>query len=526
MAVTNFTSDVGYPVLAIRGYGQNNPGGISTTIPNPAVRIEASRGTNTVPTAMLANQNLGGITIGGFDGINWPSDQATTYNLLNWFAAENMTNNGSTATYQAGSGFGIFVQPNWTRPGINATRQRFLFTNWATTSSTGPTQLNMVIGSGTDGTAPTMTMVDGTTYTGYGRTNFGVNNAQTGFFGVPSTDTAPDNNTLTGTNVINIISGRRSGVSGRRNQVQINDSLGGLFWRSQSANNSTGNGNQNIGLVGTAIETQTAGAQGARLTVSTVNTGTTSFGVRMAIDDRLMTYNANQHQFSNGGSTAIPLTFTTSTWNSSIDSQTFGNTAGTVNMLTMNTTLNEYRNTSHKFTERTGSFTALNLTTSSAVFGSGVVISGYKKAYGDFFNTATVTVGLNTGTAIALTAGTVANCSIQSSDQILISQAGDYNLQFSIQIDNADNAERNFWVWLRKNGADIAQSATKYTILKNSDQVACLTFNITSNGTDYFQIMGAVDDALVTLQAAAANSQGFPTPAIPSVIVNLIPIGA
>jgi hypothetical protein len=120
----------------------------------------------------------------------------------------------------------------------------------------------------------------------------------------------------------------------------------------------------------------------------------------------------------------------------------------------------------------------------------------------------------------------VANCSIQSSDQILISQAGDYNLQFSIQIDNADNAERNFWVWLRKNGADVAQSATKYTIVRSGDQVAALTFNVTSNGSDYYQIMGAVDNALVTLVGSAANSQGFPSPAIPSVIVNLIPIGA
>jgi hypothetical protein len=284
---------------------------------------------------------------------------------MNWFATEDMTNDGSTSTYRAGSGFGIFVQPAWTRPGINATRQRFLFTNWATTSSTGPTQLNLSIGSGADGANPTMTMVDGTTYTGYGRTNFAINNAQTAFFGVPNTDTAPDNNTLTGTNFISIISGRRSGTAGRRNQIQINDNLGGLQWRSQSVSNNTGTGNQNIVIQGIALETQAAGAQGARLTISTVNTGTTSLGTRMTIDNRLMTYAADQHQFSNGGSTNIPLTFTTSTLNASIDSQVFGNTAGTVNMLTMNTTNNDYRNTTHVFKDRTGSFTALTVTTAT-----------------------------------------------------------------------------------------------------------------------------------------------------------------
>ena len=365
MAVTNWTSGVATPVIALRGYGQNNPGGGAASLPNPSLRIESSRGTNTAPTAILANQNLGGIIVGGYDGANWPSDQSTAYNLMNWFATEDMTNDGSTSTYRAGSGFGIFVQPAWTRPGINATRQRFLFTNWATTSSTGPTQLNLSIGSGADGFNPTMTMVDGTTYTGYGRTNFAINNAQTAFFGVPTTDTAPDNNTLTGTNFISIISGRRSGTAGRRNQIQINDNLGGLQWRSQSVSNNQGNGNQNIVIQGIALDTQAAGAQGARLTISTVNTATTTLGTRMTIDNRLMTYAADQHQFSNGGSTNIPLSFTTSTWNASVDTQTFANTAGTVNMLTMNTTNNDYRNTTHVFKDRTGSFTALTVTTAT-----------------------------------------------------------------------------------------------------------------------------------------------------------------
>jgi hypothetical protein len=231
--------------------------------------------------------------------------------------------------------------------------------------------MNLGIGSGVDSTAPTMTMVDGTTYTGYGRANITFPNSLMFVQGVPSQDTAPDNNSLTGTNVVTIAGNRRSGVSSRRNPIVIGDTLGGINFNGQSASNATGVGVTGASITATALDNFSGGTtRGTSFIISTVNSGTSITSTRLSLSDRFNSYRADQHQFVDKNNFWIPLSFTTSTWNSSIDSQVFGNTAGTVNMLTMNTTLNEYRNTTHKFTDRTGSFTALNMTTATAVFTS------------------------------------------------------------------------------------------------------------------------------------------------------------
>jgi hypothetical protein len=379
MFVTNYTAGQ-TPVLVVRGYGQNTPGGISSTAPNTSIRMDGSYGTALAPTALLANQLIGQIVANGYDGANWQSDFGNNSNVLAWFATETMTNSGAGATYQAGSGFQIYVQPQWTRPGVNTTRQRLIFNTW-TTSSTGPSQMNLGIGSGVDATAPTMTMVDGTTYTGYGRTNLGVINSAMFIHGVPSTDSAPDNNSLTGTNVVTIVGNRRSGVSLRRNPIVIGDALGVINFNGQSASATSGSGVTGASITTTALDNFSGGTtRGTSFSIATVNSGTSVTSNRLSLSDRQNNYLANQHQFVNAGNTNIPLSFTTSTWNTSVDSQTFGNTAGTVNMLTMNTTNNDYRNTTHVFKDRTGSFTALNMTTATAVFTSIPVVPNYTAA--------------------------------------------------------------------------------------------------------------------------------------------------
>ena len=174
------------------------------------------------------------------------------------------------------------------------------------------------------------------------------------------------------------------------------------------------------------------------------------------------------------------------------------------------------------------SFPSINLN-GNVTIGTGKTLS-YTRTFGDFYNSSTITPGAaNTPAVLPLgTAGTAQNCSIQSTSQLLISKSGNYNIQFSLQAVNADNsAEHDFWIWLRKNGSDVTNSATDYTVIKNNGKtVAMLTFNVSSGGSDYFEIAYAVADTQITFPAYTANSQGFTHPAIPSLIVNLIPIGA
>jgi hypothetical protein len=135
-------------------------------------------------------------------------------------------------------------------------------------------------------------------------------------------------------------------------------------------------------IIAQALDNFSGGTtRGTSLTLLTVNSGTNAVPTtRALLTDRQNSYRSDSHQFTDKNNFWIPLSFTTSTWNASVDSTVFGNGNGTVNMLTMNTSLNEYRNTSHKFTERTGSFTALNMTTATAVFTAIPVVPNYTAA--------------------------------------------------------------------------------------------------------------------------------------------------
>jgi hypothetical protein len=322
--VTNFNSNL-TPNLHMRAYGQNRPGGGATTAPNATVYIEGARGTAASPTAIQLNDSIGSFSVMGYDGANWPADQNSgSYNLINFYATENMTFVGTT-TYQAGAGLNIFLQPQWTRPGFTATRQRMLLTTW-TTSSTAPSQLNILMGSGTDSTAPTMTMVDGTTYTGYGRTNFTEINTVHQFMGVPAQDTAPDNASLTATVLLNFIGNRRSGVAGRRNQIQTGDDLGVIVFRGQNLNNSTGVGLRGAAIFANALEAFTATQYGTALGFRTVNTGTTTESERLFLSDRINRYRADTHNFA---STSGLNTFTFSSAGLTFPNGTIQTTAAT-----------------------------------------------------------------------------------------------------------------------------------------------------------------------------------------------------
>jgi hypothetical protein len=143
------------------------------------------------------------------------------------------------------------------------------------------------------------------------------------------------------------------------------------------------------------------------------------------------------------------------------------------------------------------------------------------------------------GNDIAITANTVANLdlpttssangiSITSNNQITIARAGTYNFQFSLQLTNSDNAsEHEFDVWFAKNGTDIADSATSYTVIKNNGKnVAALNFIDTCSANDYYQIRYAASSANISLEAFANITTPYTRPAIPSAIVTVVPVGA
>lgn len=94
-----------------------------------------------------------------------------------------------------------------------------------------------------------------------------------------------------------------------------------------------------------------------------------------------------------------------------------------------------------------------------------------------------------------------------------------YNIQFSAQLVNTAGGTHNVWVWLRKNGTNVANSATTLRLQgNNAEEVAAWNFLLDMNAGDYFELMWEVSDLAVSLLADPASAVH---PAIPSIILTV-----
>ena len=83
--------------------------------------------------------------------------------------------------------------------------------------------------------------------------------------------------------------------------------------------------------------------------------------------------------------------------------------------------------------------------------------------------------------------------------------------------------DRPAWIWFRKNGVDIPDSATEVRVQgNNTEQFAAWNCFVPVDVNDYFEIMWSVDNTAIQLLAVAASS---PVPRIPSVILTVNYVG-
>jgi hypothetical protein len=152
-----------------------------------------------------------------------------------------------------------------------------------------------------------------------------------------------------------------------------------------------------------------------------------------------------------------------------------------------------------------------------------------ERTYGSFVNTATVTPAA-ADTAYILpvdTTTTASNVTLSNTGTITIAKAGIYNIQFSIQLANADNGnDHTFNIWVRKNGTDFGNSNTQYTVVKGGYNVAALNIVEVFAANDNFELVYAVEDTDVTLAGLASQASPYVRPATPSVILTVVPVGA
>jgi hypothetical protein len=140
-------------------------------------------------------------------------------------------------------------------------------------------------------------------------------------------------------------------------------------------------------------------------------------------------------------------------------------------------------------------------------------------AAGAFFSTITQSGSANVSQSMtfnnsSITEGVSLN---GGSTQLTVTNAGTYNLQFSAQV-LADTGADTIYIWLKKNGSNVSNSATKLVLRNNEAAVAAWNFVENAGAGDYFELCWESANGDTVL--LAENSSGN-VPAIPSVIATV-----
>lgn len=145
---------------------------------------------------------------------------------------------------------------------------------------------------------------------------------------------------------------------------------------------------------------------------------------------------------------------------------------------------------------------------------------------GSFYDTTNQTASANTATAMTVNTTDIANgVSVVDSSKFTVTRKAIYNLQFSAQLINANTADFEVSLWIRKNGTDIANTCTDITVPSkhgsdNGAAVAAWNFFLELNANDYVQLMWSTPSNDVSVKYTAARTSPV-RPAVPSLIVTL-----
>jgi hypothetical protein len=153
--------------------------------------------------------------------------------------------------------------------------------------------------------------------------------------------------------------------------------------------------------------------------------------------------------------------------------------------------------------------------------------SGLRFPYGAFSDFTSQTATVNTATLMALNTTDFSNTvTLVTGSKLTVANAGIYNLQFSAQLQNLDNAPQDVFIWLKQNGTDIVGSTGKVGMPARksagvpSHDIKGWNYFLSMNANDYVQIYWSTTNASVTIETYAAS--GTPTkPSTASVVATL-----
>ena len=143
---------------------------------------------------------------------------------------------------------------------------------------------------------------------------------------------------------------------------------------------------------------------------------------------------------------------------------------------------------------------------------------------GSFYDTTDQTAASTTvAYPITLNSTSISNgVKILNSSEIHFDYPGLYNIQFSVQLSNNDNAAQDIDIWFRKNGQDIADSNSRFGLAPRKSAgdpyhvVAALNFIVSVTPNDYIQLYWRTSNTSTYIEHYTAPPS--PTrPAIPPV---------
>lgn len=147
--------------------------------------------------------------------------------------------------------------------------------------------------------------------------------------------------------------------------------------------------------------------------------------------------------------------------------------------------------------------------------------------HGSFSNTATQALAVaNTPYVVVLNTTDVSNGMSLASNKVTVQQSGIYNVQFSLQFENSAASITDVWVWIRKNGTDVAGTASTWAVTSshgavNGYMIGACNFFVDMTANDYIELVVAADATGINLEAYASSVLPFTRPSIPSAVVTV-----
>lgn len=167
----------------------------------------------------------------------------------------------------------------------------------------------------------------------------------------------------------------------------------------------------------------------------------------------------------------------------------------------------------------TGSFNSITVTAGTVPFNTitNRAIGQFESHVDQTAVSANVAYTANMNNAASFNTG----ITIASSTNVTVAAAGVYSINTSIQFANSDSSNHNSTFWFRKNGTNIANSASTISVPKIADggkTLAQVTIFESMSINDYVQLIWSVDNIAVSLDYSAASGV---IPEVPSIIFNM-----